>query len=91
MSGRTAEDMPLPGGDFILFITRLNIQALLSLGVMENPATGQVTVNLDLARMLLRDLEMIAEKTAGNLTDIEQAQLEKYTSDLAHALEQREG
>lgn len=91
MTGRTAEDMPLPGGDFILFITRLNIQGLLSLGVMENPATGKTTVNLDQARMLVRDLEMLTEKTAGNLSELEAAQLQKITDDLRHALTAREG
>ena len=90
MSPRTAEDMQLPGGDFILFITRLNIQGLLALGLMENPATGQTHVNLDHARMLVRDLEMLQAKTAGNLNEIEAAQLHKVADDLRHALQARD-
>lgn len=90
MTNRTAEDVPLPGGDFILFITRLNIQGLLSLGLVANPATGQTHVNLDQARMLVRDLEMLQAKTAGNLSQLETDQLTKITDDLRHALEARE-
>ncbi len=84
---RTAEDLPLPGGDFTLFVTRLNIHGLLSLGLMQNPATGKTHVNLDQARMLVLDLEMLQEKTRGNLSDFEEKHLDKVASDLRHAYE----
>lgn len=86
---RTAEDAPLPGGSFILFVARLNIHGLMSLGVMENPLTSQTHVNLDQARMIVEDLEMLQEKTAGNLQPDEEAQLNKVAGDLRHAYEQR--
>lgn len=86
---RTAADMPLPGGDFTLFITRLNIHGLMSLGLMQNPLTGESHVNLDQARMLVLDLEMLQAKTVGNLTEFETSQLNKVASDLRHAYEQR--
>jgi len=86
---RTAEDAPLPGGDFTLFVTRLNIHGLLSLGLMQNPATGKLQVNLGQARMLVMDLEMLLEKTAGNLTEFETNHLTKVASDLRHAYEAR--
>jgi len=91
MSGetQTAENLPLPGGDFTLFVTRLNIHGLLSLGLMENPATGQATTNLDQARMLVLDLEMLQKVTRGNLSEFEENQLNKVASDLRHAYEQR--
>ena len=91
MSGapQTAGDLPLPGGDFTLFVTRLNIHGLLSLGLMENPATGQATTNLDQARMLVLDLEMLQRVTRGNLTEFEEKQLNKVASDLRHAYEER--
>ena len=37
---RTAADVPLPGGDFRLFVTRLSLQAMMSLGMLENPLTS---------------------------------------------------
>jgi len=85
----TAEDLPLPGGDFTLFITRLNIHGLMSLGLMENPLTKEKHVNLDQARMIVLDLEMLKEKTAGNLSEFEEGQLVKVAGDLRHAYEQR--
>ena len=85
----TAQDLPLPGGDFTLFLTRLNIHGLMSLGLMENPLTQEKHVNLDQARMIVLDLEMLAEKTAGNLTEFEASQLKKIAGDLRHAYEER--
>ncbi len=85
----TAEDLPLPGGDFTLFLTRLNIHGLMSLGLMENPMTHEKHLNLDQARMIVLDLEMLREKTSGNLTEFESNQLTKIASDLRHAYEER--
>ena len=71
---RTAENVPLPGGDFRLFTTRLAYQLMMSCGLLENPVTGGTSPNPDNARMLLDDLRMLAEKTRGNL-DAGEAQL----------------
>lgn len=85
-----AGDMPLPGGNFRLFITRLSFQAMMSLGMIENPITRERGVNLPGARMLLADLRMLLEKTEGNLDIDERAHLEKILSDLEYALERVE-
>jgi hypothetical protein len=79
---RTAADVPLPGGDFRLFVTRLSFQAMLSLGLVENPLTGTQQVNAASARMLLLDLRMLIAKTRGNLDADEETYLEKISSDL---------
>ncbi len=88
---RTAEDLPLPGGDFRLFITRLSFQGMLSLGLLENPVTGTKTVNLGQARMIQADLAMLLERTMGNLDGEEEEHLRKIVSDLSHMLEKVEG
>ncbi len=80
---RKASEQPLPGGDFRLFVTRLSYQLLISLGLVENPLTRQASANLDNARMLLDDLRMLKEKTAGNLEPDEQAYLDKLVEDLS--------
>lgn len=85
-----AGDLPLPGGNFRLFITRLSFQAMMSLGMIENPITRERSVNLPGARMLLADLRMLLEKTEGNLDIDERAHLEKILSDLDYALERVE-
>lgn len=84
---RTAEHVPLPGGNFRLFVQRLGYQGLMSLGVLENPITGDRRVDLDHARMLIEDLAMLAEKTRGNLEDEESEHLFKTIRDLRHQLE----
>ncbi|MFT5285979.1 MAG: hypothetical protein ACI8TQ_002147 [Planctomycetota bacterium] len=84
---RTAADMPLPGGNFRLFIQRLSYQGLMSMGVLPNPLTKQTRLDLNHARMLLDDLSMIAEKTRGNLEPDESEHLFKIVRDLTAQFE----
>ena len=79
---RSAEELPLPGGDFRMFLTRLSFQGLLSLGLLENPITKSKEVNLPGAKMILDDLLLLQQKTAGNLDADEQAHMDKVVSDL---------
>ena len=83
---RKAGEAPLPGGNFGLFTTRLAFQAMISLGLLENPLTRTRRVDLDSARMLIEDLKMLREKTRGNLDADEETQLEKSVHDLEFAL-----
>ncbi|MCA8979919.1 MAG: DUF1844 domain-containing protein [Planctomycetes bacterium] len=84
----TAADLPLPGGSFRLFITRLSYQGLMSLGIIENPLTNTKAMNLPNAKMLIEDLEMIRDKTRGNLDEDEDEHLAKLISDLQSAYRQ---
>ena len=74
----TAADLPLPGGSFRLFITRLSYQGLMSLGIIENPLTNTKAMNLPNAKMLIEDLEMIRDKTRGNLEEDEDEYEDEY-------------
>ncbi len=85
MNVRTAADVPLPGGHFRLFVQRLGLIGLQSLGLIENPLTRTQNVNLSTARMTLDDLHMLRDKTAGNLEPDESAHLDKLIDDLEHA------
>lgn len=82
---RTAQDIPLPGGEFRLFVTRLSVQAMMGLGMIENPLTGKRQPNLPGARMVIDDLLMLREKTVGNLEGGEAAHLSKVVADLEYA------
>ena len=79
---RKASDMPLPGGNFHLLVSRLSIQAMISLGILENPLTKRKEAHPGNARMLLDDLSMLREKTVGNLDADEEAHLDKVIADL---------
>lgn len=70
-----ASDLPLQGGNFQLFVQRLGYQALINLGVLENPLTREKTINLEHAEAVLQDLNMIADKTRGNLAEEEEEHL----------------
>ena len=90
-AARKASDFPLPGGNFHLFVSRLSIQAMISMGILENPLTKRKEANLGNARMLLDDLAMLREKTLGNLEHDEEVHLDKVVADLRSALERLEG
>lgn len=67
-----------------MFVTRLSFQAMIGLGLLENPVTRRKQVNAESARMLIDDLEMLRDKTFGNLDDEESAYIEKVVVDLRH-------
>ena len=85
-SRRTAEDVPLPGGDFRLFVQKLAYQALIALGVLENPLTRTRATNLGHAQGLIDDLMMLRQKTSGNLASEEAAHLEQVLGELQRHL-----
>jgi hypothetical protein len=86
----TADQAPLPGGSFRLFITRLSYQAMMSLGILENPITNTKHVALVNARSLIDDLIMLQDKTSGNLDPDEYEHMEKIIRDLEHVYGQIE-
>lgn len=53
---------------FIEFVMLQSQNAALFLGQFPHPQTGETEVNLDAARMFIDQLEMIQEKTRGNLS-----------------------
>jgi len=79
---RESGDLPLPGGHFQLFVQKLSVQALLGLGVLENPLTGVQEERLEQARGVIDDLRMLRERTAGNLETEESAHLEQVIEEL---------
>lgn len=67
---------------FIEFMMMHAQNAALFLGQIPNPKTGQGEVNLELAKMFIDQLEMIQEKTRGNLTTDETTVLKNTLSNL---------
>src|SRR6185436_12325818 len=70
---------------FVEFVMMHAQNAALFLGQIPNPQTGQGEVNLELAKMFIDQLEMIQEKTRGNLTNEESAVLRNTLSNLQMA------
>ena len=67
---------------FIEFVMMHAQNAALFLGQIPNPKTGEGEVNLELAKMFIDQLEMIGEKTRGNLSNEESTVLRNTLSNL---------
>ena len=70
---------------FVEFVMMHAQNAALFLGQIPNPKTGEGEVNLELAKMFIDQLDMIQEKTRGNLTSEEQTVLRNALSNLQMA------
>ena len=76
---------------FIEFVMMQAQQAAMFLGRIPNPQTGKPEINLEIARMFIDQLEMIHEKTRGNLTSEESEILSRVLSDLQLTFVQASG
>jgi hypothetical protein len=71
-----------PEINFATFVASLNASALLQLGAIEDPSTGQKNKNLPMAKQTIDILSMLQEKTAGNLSEEEGNLLKNILYDL---------
>ena len=72
----------LPEVTFSAFVISLASAALVGLGEVADPATGQVSRDLLLARHNIDVLEMLRQKTEGSLNAKERALLDQLLCDL---------
>jgi hypothetical protein len=75
----------MPPASFPLLVSTMATQALLFLGQMPNPLTGKVEVHLDQARHFIDTLQMLQQKTKGNLTAEESQMLNEVLHELRMA------
>lgn len=73
---------------FILFVRMQMQNILLCLGLLEHPEAGRTEPDLEAAKMFIDQLEMIAEKTRGNLTSDEEKFLTGVLTELRMAFVQ---
>mgnify|MGYP000377741988 CR=1 FL=1 len=67
---------------FSTFILSLNTAALVHLGELPDPLTKEKRVDLVLAKQVIDTLEMLREKTKGNLTPEEEELFKSILFDL---------
>jgi hypothetical protein len=77
-----ADRIPLPEVNFNSLIFSLSSSALLHLGEIADPHTGQKKKDVPLAKHSIDIIAMLKDKTKGNLTDEEQKFLESILADL---------
>ncbi len=72
----------IPEASFCLFVSSLVTQALISLGEVDNPFSKTKEQNFDQAKFTIDTLQIIKDKTCGNLTDEEKKLLDTALYDL---------
>lgn len=76
-------EQPLPPVDFPSLVLSLAHAAMMHLGQIPDPQSGQPTpANLPLARHAIDTIGMLKDKTKGNLTDDEQRIMDHVLTDL---------
>lgn len=74
-SATASGSQPLPPPDFNTLVGMFSTQAMVALGVIPNPATGQSESQVDLARHFIDMLSVLENKTQGNLDSNEASML----------------
>ena len=64
-----------PETDFLGFVSGIAIQTLVALGEAPNPSTGKKDANLSQAQHLIDTLQMLSDKTTGNLSAEEDSEM----------------
>ena len=77
-----AEGMPLPEVNFNSLIFSLSSSALINLGEIADPHTGQKQKDLPLAKHTIDTIAMLQDKTKGNLNPEEKRFLDTILADL---------
>ncbi|MFP4057301.1 MAG: DUF1844 domain-containing protein [Candidatus Brocadiia bacterium] len=79
---RLREHLQSPEAKFTLLVSSLATQALVSLGVIENPLSKKTEVDLQSAQFSIDLLDALSQKTSGNLTETEDRYLQGVLHDL---------
>ena len=67
---------------FYTIVYTFQMQTLINLGKISNPATNKTETDLDAAAMSIDIIEMLEEKTKGNLTEDENRFLQEALTNL---------
>ena len=68
----TGGGMSFPPASFEMLVTTLATEALVALGQMPNPLTNKAEMQPEQAKYLIDTIEVLQQKTKGNLTAAEQ-------------------
>jgi len=79
---KKADRPPLPEVNFNSLIFSLSSSALLHMGEISDPQSGETKKDLDLAKHSIDIIAMLKDKTKGNLADEEKQFLDNILTDL---------
>jgi len=78
----TAGPAPVANPAFDELVNMLTVEAVMHLGLIENPGGGGITIDLESARHMIDMLAMLQAKTSGNLTADEGLLIDNVVADL---------
>lgn len=79
---RTTDDPGISELNFSTFILSLSTSALVNLGEFPDPISNQNTINLPVAQQTINIIEILQDKTRGNLTAEEDRLIDMVLYDL---------
>lgn len=79
------DDPPMPPASFTMLISSLASEAMMALGQIPHPVTGEVFRRRNQAKYLIDTIEMLHEKTAGNVAAEETAGVQELLHSLKMA------
>ena len=74
--------MPLPPADFTTIVSMLATQAMMNLGTLPNPITGNSSLSLPQAKHAIDLIEVLQQKTKGNCNPQEELKLQNLLHEL---------
>ena len=81
--GQPGAEAPLPAIDFSTFVLSLSTTALFQMGLAPDPASGErVAPDAVVAQQTIDTLEMLRDKTRGNLDDEERKLIDSLLYEL---------
>ena len=80
--GSAPRDVPLPPPSLVTLASSIATQAMVSMGVFPNPATGKSEFYFNQASHLIDTIDLLIKKTEGNRTDEETRTLTGVLSEL---------
>jgi len=72
----------MPAPTFSTFIASLSSSAMVQLGEIAEPSSGQKQINLPMAKHTIDIIALLQEKTQGNLTNEENKLIQNVLTDL---------
>ena len=81
-TGNEPQDVPLPKPTIVSLASGIAAQAMVSMGAFPNPMTGKATMMLNQAQHLIDTVELLLDKTEGNLSEDEFKTLDSVLHEL---------
>lgn len=79
------EDPPMPPASFEMLVTGLATEAMMAMGQIPHPATGEAVVRRNQAKYVIDTIDVLRDKTKGNLDPVEDQAIENLLHELRMA------